>query len=684
MERYRNFIRLEKIKEFMQDGKREAALELAEEIDFSRLKSVADMSTVAEVYAENGILGKARDCYLRIYSKAKTRRTAMQLINLAIRLKDAEQAETYYEEFCRMAPGDFYSHIYRYRINKMEGKSCAELISNLEELKKAEYIDTWAYELAKLYHKAGEREKCIEECNDIEIWFGSGEIVDRAVALRSYYLGELDFNTVGGAADVSRTADEPELTAEPEAWEAEREIIAEPEVEEAEREIMAEQEAEEAEPETMVEPEGEEAEPEIIAEPEVGEAKQEIMAEQEVEEAEPEITEEPSVQSEAEDPVLDEDEQLIYRLLQEEEGFLGAAVLEELEREEKDREYERRISEAELPVEPETKEAEEEQEIIAAESAEPEEAEEVEEAEAAAEEQPDMTAETSEEAVTSTKICSAAELLSALSFRSSGRREIRINEEGYLARFLEEKNTSLEEYFGFFACHEGIRGQIIKNLEILLNPQIKNLCLVVSGGKQSGKTSLIKSVAKLLYQSGCLTNSRLAVTDAMKINRMRLSEKTDVFSGGCLVINEAGRLDSAACKALVELEGKLGGQTAIIITDDRTGLNKLFRDNREMNSVFPNRIHIPSFDGNDLLMLAYYILAEDGYSLTREADTALIQSIQNLARMKPEGLLAETEKKIRSIIDRTEERNAKSYIRQTMEGKVPERNSLVSAEDIVG
>ena len=161
-------------------------------MDIKKIKNILDMNLLAEVYEANGRYEEAKDLYLNIYKKAHSRKSLFKLINILIKLNDSREAEYYFEQYERIAPDDFYNYIFRYYIEKIKGGTYESLIAILEELKKKEYIEKWAYELAKLYYKAGMEEECIRECSDIVLWFGEGTYVEKAKILRSYYAGEAD------------------------------------------------------------------------------------------------------------------------------------------------------------------------------------------------------------------------------------------------------------------------------------------------------------------------------------------------------------------------------------------------------------------------------------------------------------------------------------------------------------
>ncbi|HBA97213.1 MAG TPA: hypothetical protein DCZ23_03795, partial [Lachnospiraceae bacterium] len=148
-----------------------------------QVKSLSDLSVIADVFAKTEQFDSAKDTYLKIYNKSKTRRILHRLIYISIRTKDIDEAEDYYQEFIQMNPSPRDIITTRYRIDKAAGVPIGRLIEILEELKEEEYIEEWAYELAKLYHKAGRLEECRRECEDIKLWFGHGEIVERAKKL---------------------------------------------------------------------------------------------------------------------------------------------------------------------------------------------------------------------------------------------------------------------------------------------------------------------------------------------------------------------------------------------------------------------------------------------------------------------------------------------------------------------
>jgi hypothetical protein len=189
---YENIVKIEEMKRKVEEGDLQSAQKILDTMEIKKIKNILDINLMAEVFESNGKYEEAKDLYFKIYEKTHSRKSLFKLLNILIKLNSTEDAQFYYEQYEKIAPGDFYVYIFRYYIEKLKGGTYDKLISILEELKKQEYTEKWAYELAKLYYKAGMEEECIRECSDIILWFGDGTYVEKAKILRSYYSGETD------------------------------------------------------------------------------------------------------------------------------------------------------------------------------------------------------------------------------------------------------------------------------------------------------------------------------------------------------------------------------------------------------------------------------------------------------------------------------------------------------------
>jgi len=164
------------------------AMEIADSIDWRRVKNASMLNTVSEIYEYNGEFQKGREVLLQAFDRAPaSRKVVYRLGTLALKINDVKEATACYEEFISMAPKDPNQYILRYKILRTQGAPVSEQIAALEEFKKAEYIEKWAYELAKLYDEAEMTAECLEECDDLILWFSEGKYVYLAMELKMKY-----------------------------------------------------------------------------------------------------------------------------------------------------------------------------------------------------------------------------------------------------------------------------------------------------------------------------------------------------------------------------------------------------------------------------------------------------------------------------------------------------------------
>ena len=191
MGRYDIIVKTEEVRRRVQAGEFVSALKVMDTILLKKVKNIADLSLFAEIYTQNERYDEAMELLNRVYKKSKTRRVLYQMVLVSIGRKDILEAERFLEEYEQAAPNDFSIYIFRYKIDKIKKEPYIVLIDSLMKLKNYTYIEKWAYELAKLYYKAGMEEECIQECSDLILWFGEGSYVEKAKILKAYYSGEV-------------------------------------------------------------------------------------------------------------------------------------------------------------------------------------------------------------------------------------------------------------------------------------------------------------------------------------------------------------------------------------------------------------------------------------------------------------------------------------------------------------
>ena len=178
-------LRAEEIKDLISRGEYVQAAEIADTIDWRRVKSVMMLCTISDLYKINRRYEDARDMLLLAYERRPGGRTiCYSLCELSIKMEEYVQAIEYYKEFVQVAPKDPGRYILQYKLYEAQDVSLEERIAVLEELKKRDYREKWAYELAYLYHRVGLAARCVEECDELILWFGEGKYVIKAMELK--------------------------------------------------------------------------------------------------------------------------------------------------------------------------------------------------------------------------------------------------------------------------------------------------------------------------------------------------------------------------------------------------------------------------------------------------------------------------------------------------------------------
>ncbi len=263
--------KIEELKQQLDEQNFEQAAAVADEIPVKRLKSAYELNLVGKAYKCNGDFLQAREAFERSYEVRCSRPVLIDIMDCCLEVKDLESAEKFFDEYHKVAPEDkITQYRYRYRIEKKKGRERRLLIMILEELKALDYVEEYAYELAKQYHKAGMAEECMRECNDIILWFGFGPTVERAKTLLAYYKGEISLEDIKSAGARYQAEAERRMQEE----QAEKEVAV---AEEEAAEVAAVAEVTEVAEEQPEEPESYEAE--VIAEEQPAQADDFVLPE---------------------------------------------------------------------------------------------------------------------------------------------------------------------------------------------------------------------------------------------------------------------------------------------------------------------------------------------------------------------------------------------------------------------
>ncbi len=334
LDKYEYRVKTEQMLEYMGEKSYKKAAEIADSIDWRKVKNAAMLCGASEVYEYNGEYEKSREILFLAYDRAPgSRKIVYRLGTLALKMNDIRESVDCYEEFVAMAPKDPNQYILRYKILKSQKAPLNQQIEALEDFKKAEYVEKWAYELAKLYDAAGMLTECLEECDDLILWFSEGKYVYQAMELKMKYkpltpLQQEKYIHRNDKPTPAKRKKEPiaekseeiaekkeyveeEKKAEP-FEEEEKEVTSEPK---EEKEALEMKEAEEVALEEKEEPKEEEA---------VLEEEEEPKEEEAVLEEEEEPKEEEAVLKEEEEPEEGEDALEMKEELREEELILEA------------------------------------------------------------------------------------------------------------------------------------------------------------------------------------------------------------------------------------------------------------------------------------------------------------------------------------------------------------------------
>jgi len=188
LDKYEYRVKTEQMLEYMEQKAYGKAMEIADTIDWRKVKNASMLCSVSEIYEQNEKYEKSRDVLFIAYDRTPgSRKIIYRLGILALKLGEPSEAMDCYEEFVSVAPKDPNQYILRYKILKAQNAPITQQIEVLEEFKKAEYIEKWAYELAKLYDEAGMITECLEECDDLILWFSEGKYVYQAMELKMKY-----------------------------------------------------------------------------------------------------------------------------------------------------------------------------------------------------------------------------------------------------------------------------------------------------------------------------------------------------------------------------------------------------------------------------------------------------------------------------------------------------------------
>ncbi len=722
MDKHEYRVKTEQMLELMRNKSYKQAMDIADEIDWRKVRNTAMLCAVSEIYEYNGEYQKSRDILFLAYDRSpESRKIIYRLGTLALKLGEMKEAMDCYDEFIALAPKDPNQYIFKYKILKCQNAPLSEQIAILEAFKKVDYVEKWAFELAKLYREAGMTAECIDECDDLILWFSEGKYVYKAMELKmqykpltpmqqekyNYHLsGEKPAEEKKAEVEVMTEKDETEpateaMTEQVEiAPEEEAKVVAEQAEAEAETEAAPEEEVVAAQAETeaasepaeaVIAPEQEQKETSTLSIEEMlqdWEEKQKENAQMiraEFEKAENEKAESEKAQENTEDSEKTETEESIL-------PDDVRQLMEELETESADIEAQKIRSEEEVS---------EEKPLIQKMSLEEAVSEMVPEAiREAKEEVPEIRVGDTQSMAAVAKALKnnvevelpeevpeeAEERTSGVydtGFIVKGRYDLEAQSAIGLKAGLTEEQKKL---FSYFVPVHGMSEQIVEVLEN--DKQCKSRYgtsrtgnLVIIGRKGSGKTVLAVDIVKAIQKARRRKPGKVAIVTAESLNKKDVKEILGKLQGGAIIIEKASRLNRRTIDTMCEaMEGQTG-ELFVVLEDERKPIERMLEAYPQFGKKFTSRLELPVFINDELVTFAQTYAKENGYKIDEMGILALYTRIDMLQRDERVVTVADVKEIVDEAIENSQRGGLKKFFQRITGRHTDESDRIVLREE---
>ncbi len=663
MEKFNETDLMREIKSCTYEQDYETAVKLAEKLELNKVKNVSSLCLLGEVFLHERELDSAEKVLLKAYEKMPKGRRGLDLLTeVYIEKGSYSEAEYYYKEFISVASRDLHRYILRYRLDKGKGERVSVLIHTLEQLKDYEYIEEWAYELAKLYQEAGEDKKCIRECDEIVLWFGHGEYVDMAMELKNEVMGAV--HKPSGNIDVTDPAMQQTVGAtymfDSEGL-LERSGLNVPlNVDEYMRDddeysdvydleeggktenlnVIKEKIDEEGAGETVV------LDTAVIAA-----RAAEILAKKQKETAEdisgPEQTQQGEdfverIQKNIESGITatadraSANEAFVSRM----RVVMPETVDDDSDAEDVDEVIDNRMNQTTFDLFFGEKSKERVSEVKETEVL--KETSEVQEAEGAS-----VKLEYEDEIVT--EDIPVPDTVMDIFSTAVDIKDVK--------KQLAETFTKLESS--------------LLDKEDILAPYDINF--VVSGTDESMKSQISIGIAKALNTYGMCDKGKIVRADSSELNSMDFSPVFEKISGGCLIIGSAGMLSETSVSIISDYVNRDEQKVAIVMEDSEADFNRLWKKYPKLRSKFLNVINISKYDESELVKLAESYAKRRGYDISEEVRMVTLREIFEKRMMAGEDVNYED---VMAVIDEgvvnLEKRNMKNLFMTVLDNAYKE------------
>lgn len=739
MDKHEYRLKTEQMLKYLQDKCYKEAFDIAESIDWRKVKNVSVLCAVSEIYEYQGDYQQSRDILFLAYDRSpESKKIIYRLGTLALKMGEWKEASDCYEEFVAIAPKDPNRFVLKYKILKSQNAPLQEQIAVLEEFKKIEYVEKWAFELAQLYQEAGMITECLEECDDLILWFSEGKYIFQAMELKMQYkpLTPLQHEKYMSCAEAmqpkveeKQVEDEPIISMPARVEKQEEEPVIEMVTEPEE---ACEEAGEDISEEAPVEMEGEEPEvketEEIVIE-ETAEEKPTLSIEEMVQDWEQQQKENAQI-------IQDEFQRIELEKLQnqsdaeeeeDKEEILSDDVrrlMEELEAESAEIaaqksaiEISEELAKTQIPMPEEAKPIQAEPEVVEPRAEETLEVQAPSEEEAKEEPLPPIEeieeedegiklGDTQSIALSTKALASAAKVdvpqehipdepISIVSnstegdepydtgFVVQGRYDLEAQSEIGLKAGLTEEQKKL---FSYFVPVHGMSEQLVKVLQDdkqcntrYGTSRIGNILVI--GRRGSGKTVLAVDIVKAIQKARRMKQGKVAIVTAESLNKKNVEEIVEKLHGGALVIERACRLKRHTIETLCDLMEGQTGELLVVLEDERKPMDKLLAEYPNFKKKFTSRVELPVFINDELVTFAQTYAKENGYKIDEMGILALYSDIDMLQREEKIVTVADVKAVVDDAIENANRASVKKFMKKVFGRNKDESDRVILKEE---
>lgn len=642
MDKYEYNIKAEQILKLIDKKDFSTAAKIADGIDWKRVRNVNMLTNVGNVYAETKRYEDAKEIFLLAFERAPiSRRLAYKLTEVCILVGDYSEADHYYDLYVDLAPRDTGKYELQYKMAKKKGEPVEKQIQILREYKKNDFEDVWAYELARLYHKAGMREECVAECDEIILWFGEGEYVEKAMELKMLYT-PLSLSQ----QEKYNKRYQPQMKYDMESIQLQG----------AEQGQQLQEQADV--PEEMPEEQIQIPEQPVSVSMEIyntaniqavlAESMKELMQEEEA-----------KAQQSAEELAATKDLRNIHKALEwnnvsypEPQEELFRVVPQEPQPEVQNELLEPAIQQPERrSVQPSEEQVEE------------------------AEEQKEKLSHTAQLKAEIDKVIEELEAPSAENTQ-------KLQQEPVAGRLTDDLRQTFAAFLHINGLEEKL-AEIFEEAEKTGEERETSLFgnILVIGDHKSGKTTLATEVMKSLSHVTNRKNRKIAKISGDRLNNKGMKETIARLNGADLLVERAGEMNHTTTQELLKaMEGNTGGMV-VVLEDTQEGMTHLLAENPEVETRFTHKLILKEYEISEWVQMAKQYAEELDYGIDEMATLALSAKIDALYAQKSVIDMDDVKDIIDAAIERSERKNIKKLFETVFSRKYKDSDLTMLREN---